>query len=257
MKILLSNDDGIDAKGIKTLAKVLGKTHEVYVIAPVTQKSGFSHSVTYFYGDRKAWRRIDIEGAFEAYAVEGTPADCVYFGCYGFLEEKPDVVISGINHGPNLSTDALYSGTIGAAAEGLVAEIPSIAVSLCTHEEYDFTTAAEVVRDILPLFMQREDRLEYVLSINVPALPKEKIKGYKVTRFDGMRDYEKEVFIEEGEDSLILRCPNQPVRTKNQIGIEGDVSAVENGYISITPITMDWSSYAHIDALKDFEKQKF
>lgn len=256
MKILLSNDDGIDAKGIQTLAKVLGKNHEVYMVAPSSQKSGFSHSVTYFYGDKKAWVRTDIEGVKKAWSVDGTPADCVYYGIYAFLKEKPDVVITGINHGPNLSTDALYSGTIGAAAEGLVAGVPAIAVSLCTHEDYDFTTAAESVANILEYFMELEDK-NFVLSMNVPAISKEKIKGYKITCFDGMRDYEKEVFIESvDEKELVLRCPNKPVKTKNTIGVGGDVSAVAEGYISITPVSMDWSDWKQMSNLKALEKKK-
>lgn len=258
MKILLSNDDGIDAKGLRTLTRVLSKKHEILVVAPSSQKSGFSHSVTYFHSDKKAWIRNDVEGATKAYAVDGTPADCIYYGIYAFSKEKPDLVITGINHGPNLSTDVLYSGTVGAAAEGLIADIPSIAVSLCTHEDYDFTTAAEATLNIVSYFKNHKDCLNYVLSINVPALPKEEIKGYKITRFDGMRDYEKEVIVKQiQDDEIILQCPNKPVNTKNMIGLEGDVTAVNEGYISITPITMDWTSYKHLDGLRKLENYKF
>lgn len=249
MKILITNDDGIEAEGIQTLAKVLGTHHDVIVSAPSSQRSGYSHSVTYFYEDHKAFRR-NIPGAQAAFAVDGTPADCIYYGIYSFLSQKPDLIISGINHGPNLSTDALYSGTIGAAAEGIVAGIPSMAISLCTHIKYDFTAAAEIADELIPYYLNDSDALQYVLSINVPALARKDMKGFRATCFEGMRNYEKAVQMEEKEDgSLLLKCPNQPVGTKNKIGLEGDVSAVEAGYVSLTPITLDWTDYRKI---KDF-----
>lgn len=250
MKILITNDDGIEAKGIQTLVKVLGNDHDIFVSAPVSQRSGYSHSVTYFYNDHKVFKR-KMTGAKAAFAVDGTPADCIYYGIYAFMHEKPDLVISGINHGPNLSTDALYSGTIGAAAEGLVAGIPAMALSLCTHDDYDFTTAAEIAAEMIPYYSHDPDSANFLLSINVPSLPKQKIKGFRATYLEGMRDYEKAVIMEEQADgSIILKCPNQPVGTKNKIGLEGDVSAVEAGFVSLTPVTLDWTDYRKMKDLR-------
>lgn len=253
MKILVANDDGIDAKGLQTLVKVLARNNEVYVVAPSTQKNAYSQSVTYFFGDKKAWVRNDIEGATKAWAVDGTPADCIYYGIYAFLHDKPDVVISGINHGQNLSTDVLYSGTVGAASEGLIAGIPSIATSLCTYEDYDFTTAALITEKVLYEHMKRKDKLNYVLSINVPALSLSQIKGIKVVGFDGIRDYSNKVTVTKQQDYLVLHHPHKQVGILNSIGMQGDVTCVDNGYVTLTPITIDRTYYSYLNILKGSE----
>ncbi len=131
MRILITNDDGINAPGLAALAARFGKEHEVYVCAPEGQSSAASHSVLYFRKDLSV-REAEIEGARQAWAADGTPADCVYLAVCGLLPELPDIILSGINKGWNVSTDCIYSGTAGAASEGMVLGFPAMAVSLAT-----------------------------------------------------------------------------------------------------------------------------
>ena len=166
MRILVSNDDGIMADGLITLVKRLSEEHEVYVAAPDRQRSAYSHSVTYFLRDLHA-RLIEVPGAYKAWSVDGTPADCVYAAVCGLMEEAPDLVVSGINRGWNVSYDCIYSGTVGAASEGTILGIPSIAVSLASDRPYEFETSAEITAQLLKRFMEDPDRYEYVLNVNI------------------------------------------------------------------------------------------
>lgn len=254
MRILIANDDGIDARGIAALVDVLGKENEVCVCAPHHQRSGYSHSVTYFTRARRAWHRT-FTGAADAWAVDATPADCVYYGCFAFMEEMPDLILSGINQGENLSTDCIYSGTVGAASEGLILGIPSMAVSYCSYTKDAFETAAQAARDLIPHYMQDPHRLEYLLNVNVPDLPKEQIKGYKTTMLEGGRKYEKPVDVQmQNDGSLLLVCDHVPMQPYNMLNtLEGDVTAVKNGYISITPIDNDITHHEHLDSMKGYE----
>jgi len=255
MRILLANDDGIDAKGILTLLDVLKDDYEVYIAAPHRQRSAYSHSVTYFTRHRNAWKR-KLEGAVEAWAIDATPADCVYYGCFAFMKEMPDLIITGINQGENLSTDCVYSGTIGAASEGSIIGIPSIAASLCSYDSQEFETAAEAIRVLIPYYMRDPHRHEYMLNVNVPAISKEQIKGYKITKTEGDRNYEKPVEVRLQKDgSYLLVCDNVPMVTENLLNqIDGDVTAVKNGYISITPMDNDITHHEEIDNMKEYEK---
>ncbi|MBR2067056.1 MAG: 5'/3'-nucleotidase SurE, partial [Solobacterium sp.] len=194
MKILLTNDDGIQAKGIRTLAKVLSSEHEIYIVAPEGERSANSHAITYYRINHEAIRE-EVDGAKEAWAIVGaTPADCTYYALHTILKDRePDLVISGINHGENFSSDCKYSGTVSAAMEGLIAGYPSIATSLCSYTSREFEVAAEVIRDLIPYYMQDELRHEYTLNVNIPSCAKEEIKGFKVTHFDSQRIYEKNI----------------------------------------------------------------
>lgn len=240
MRILISNDDGIDAAGLRTLAAVLGREHEVYVCAPASERSSFSHSVTYWRLRNRAWER-EVDGAAAAWAVDATPADCVYYGVHAFMEWKPDLIVSGINRGENLTTDCVYSGTVGAAMEGMLMGIPSMAVSCCSYEGEHYETAALAAAELIPLFMAERDRDSFVLNVNVPAVSPAGIRGVRVTSFDGVKDYRKRIVQERQADgSLLLTCPNQPAGIRGRCGTEdADVTAVENGFVSVTPLYAD------------------
>jgi len=257
MKILLVNDDGIQAKGIRALVDAFKEEHEVYVSAPAAQKSGFSHCVTFFHDKIKVTEEY-IEGAVKAWAVDGTPADCTYLGIFALMKEKPDVVISGINHGPNLSSDCTYSGTVGAALEGMMANIPSMAVSLCSFTEDYFQQAASVAKAILPVFMSSEERCNYVLNVNVPAIPLEEIKGIKVTRLDVPRKCTQDFHQEENEDgSITISCVSFPDDSAFKEGIEdGDITATRNGYVSVTPLYEDMCHHDVRKSIFSFENIK-
>ncbi|MCH4015210.1 MAG: 5'/3'-nucleotidase SurE [Solobacterium sp.] len=259
MKILLANDDGIASKGIQTLAKVLSEKHDVYVAAPDGERSSYSHSVTYWRLTNTA-EEVRLEGVKKAWAVSGTPADCIYYGINAFMKEDlPDLVISGINKGENLTTDVIYSGTLGAAQEGIMMGIPAMAVSLCSFESDAFEDAARIAMDLIDPYMNDPMKMKYVCSINVPALMRSDIKGIRVTHFDGMKDFRKDVKMTRRADGKIqLDCYNTlPELMGLEHSTAGDYEAVQQGYVSVTPVGLDYVSHDAEAHIKDWEKISF
>ena len=231
--ILLVNDDGYFAEGILTLREFLKKYFErVVIVAPDRNLSGSGHALTFT-------RPLRIrEVAPDIYTViEGTPADCVHLGVSVILEKKkPDFLISGINHGPNLGEDITYSGTVAGAMEGAILNIPSIAVSLFARENFLFAEASKVVLDILKGFENRIPQGVY-LNVNIPNIPYEEIKAYVIT-YQGKRNYKETV--------LKLRDPyGKPIYwiAATYFQWEGkkwsDYWAVAKGMVSITPLDLN------------------
>ncbi|MGM9941725.1 MAG: 5'/3'-nucleotidase SurE [Bulleidia sp.] len=238
MRILLVNDDGIDAPGIQALMTGFRDTHEVYVCAPVSQRSGYSHSATYFSRDLKVEER-HIEGTVKSWAVDGTPADCAYFGIYAMMDVKPDLVISGINQGQNMGADLIYSGTIGAAAEGLVAKIPSIAVSYCSYTDTDYRAAVKVTRMMADWYMKEAEH-DYVLSINVPSLPYEQLKGLRWTTPSPARDFARKLKRTQLDDKVCTIGVDGALPAETIHPLVGtDTYEVSRGYVSLTPVGLD------------------
>jgi 5'-nucleotidase len=179
--ILVSNDDGYDAPGIYALVSSLRKIADVIVVAPATQQSATGHSITVQMPLRA--RRISRGKYFHGWAVEGSPVDSVKLGVLTLLERKPDLVVSGINHGANTSINIIYSGTVSAATEGAILGIPSIAVSLTSHSlSADMTAAATFARTISAMVLKKGLPPGTLLNVNVPDIPKEKILGVAITR---------------------------------------------------------------------------
>src|SRR5512139_3143263 len=176
MRILLSNDDGYFAPGLAALAQALAPLADVTVVAPERDRSGASNSLTL---DRPLMLR-QAPGGF--HYVNGTPTDCVHLAVTGMLDHLPDMVISGINHGANMGDDTIYSGTVAAATEGYLLGIPSIAVSLASHNAQHFDTAARVVADLVRRYQMNPWREATLLNINVPDLPRDALQGQEVTR---------------------------------------------------------------------------
>lgn len=256
MKILLTNDDGIEAEGIQALADRLKNRHEVYICAPIQQRSGYSHAVTYFHTDTYGEERV-IPGIKRAWAVNGTPADCAYLGIYAMMDEKPDLLISGINQGQNMSADIMYSGTIGAACEGIVAGVPSMAVSYCSYTDRNFTVAAEIAERLIPLYMNMKNK-EFVLSVNVPELTMNEIKGYKLTYPQKPRDFERKL-IRNNEEKGFRIMMGEGLPPEHIKPIENtDSYEVSRGYVSLTPIGLDYSNKEEVlgkeilELLKEF-----
>ena len=240
MRILLTNDDGIDAKGIQTLANVLKEKYEIYICAPIEQKSGYSHSVTYFHKETYVEER-KMEGIKKAWTVDGTPADCAYFGIYAMMNEKPDLIISGINQGQNLAADIMYSGTIGAACEGMIAGIPAIAVSYCSYDDTNFLPSARITEKMIPVYMQLEKK-DFVLSINVPKGDLEEIKGYKVTLPAKPRNFERKLVIKQNENNSMYIAMGETLPEEKIEPIDNtDSYEVKRGFVSLTPIGLDQS----------------
>lgn len=252
MNILLTNDDGINAQGIKALAKVLGDTYNVYVVAPETQKSGASHSATYFWVELEV-KEYKIEGAKKAYSITGTPADCVYVAIKKLIDEKIDLVISGINQGWNLSKDTFYSGTVGAAREALFLGVPAIASSLGAYNGGNFIKAAEIIKDIIPRYISDPSNKEYILNVNIPDI--DSIKGYKVIKAEPTWSYDTEFELVSKDNKQVLQVVKSTDHKElNSKDINGDSSACGNGYVSITPLVLDNTDYININTIKDLYK---
>ena len=256
MRILVSNDDGIHSRGLRDLVKALSAHHEVYVCAPMSEKSSYSHSVTYWRVVNKAKEEV-VEGAKCAWSVEATPADCVYYGLNYFVKDGVDLVISGINKGENVSSDVIYSGTGGAAQEGLLMQVPAMALSLCSYTSQDYSPVTTYIDALIDMYMRDSDKLRYVCNVNVPSIAPSEVKGIQVTTRDGWKDYTKEVTGKKEEDGTIwLSCQNSFACIQDSTHtLDKDYEAVKQGYISVTPIGVDLVESTLLDRMKLLFKQ--
>ncbi len=238
MRVLLTNDDGIYAKGLRTLIERLSTNHEVYVVAPSVEQSAKSHSITMHHPIMV--NEIDLYSDVKAaYAIGGTPADCVKIAIEELLTEKPDIVISGINDGPNLGNDIIYSGTVAAAIEGSFYDVNSVAVSLSGRRNTNFEVAAEFITNNIEAFSKMELPIDTAINVNVPNCSEEEIKGTKVTSV-GVRKYANTFdhrHTPRGE--VYYWLAGEPMEAQ-QNG-DSDIKAVRDGYISVTPIRFDFS----------------
>ncbi len=238
---LITNDDGIHSPGLEALVHTLSKQAECMVIAPDRDNSAVSHSLTM----NRPLRVTRIKDGF--YTLDGTPTDCVAIGLNKIIRQKPDLLVSGINPGPNLGDDISYSGTVSAAVEGTMYGIPSLALSLAGEAPYDFTTAAEIAGKLARQILKQGLPKDTLLNANVP--PGDSVRGIKVTR-QGRRLWDNA--IQETRDPWGRKrywigggtpCPDP--------GEDTDVYAVSNGYISVTPIHLDLTNHQGIDHLKN------
>jgi 5'-nucleotidase len=247
MRYLLTNDDGILAPGIGALIDAVSAVGDVHVVAPQTNCSGASHALTLdrpLYPTRMAHNKV---------AIYGKPVDCVHLAINGFLDFEPDMVISGINAGANLGDDVMYSGTVAAAMEGRFLKIPCMAVSLVNGQlNSDYSVAAEWVVRLLQQWHQVPIPAYSMLNVNVPYLPASEIRGVKVTRL-GVRGRSKGV------------KPHQDLRGHEAywVGLAGDAfdaelgtdfHAVQEGYVSVTPLAIDWTLHQALGPVADWIK---
>jgi 5'-nucleotidase len=252
LRILVSNDDGIQAPGIFALVKELKKIGEVTVVAPERQQSAVGHAITMNYPIRV--KPHFHNGKLFGYAVEGTPADCVKIAIRSILKRKPDIVVSGINHGTNTAVSVIYSGTVSAATEATLMNVPSIALSLATFTIPDFRYAAKFSRTIVRQVLKHGLPQGTLLNVNIPPIEEQKIRGVKITRmgkstwndtFDARRDpANKEYFWLTGDLDVL--------DTEDNV----DQIAVMNNFISVTPIHYDLTNYAMLNALEKWKVKK-
>ena len=243
MHILVSNDDGIHSEGILALEETLKSVGEVYTVAPDRERNAVSHALTLHRP-----LRID-EIAPRRFAVNGTPTDCVNLAVKGFLPVRPDMVVSGINKGPNLGDDITYSGTVAAAIEGTLLGIPSLAVSVVgLRTDYRFGPAAEFAASLAAHVAANGLPANTLLNVNVPNLDRSELKGYRFTH-QGKRRYGEKIEV----------CPNP--RGKHYYWISGDdlgfdpqegsdCVAVNEGYISVTPLHVDLTNYQALQSMR-------
>ncbi|NLJ72256.1 MAG: 5'/3'-nucleotidase SurE [Syntrophomonadaceae bacterium] len=247
MRILLTNDDGIHARGIQALVAELSKIAEIYMVAPDRERSATGHSITVFEPIKAT--QTNFAGVAKAWIVGGTPVDCVKLAMSKLVKDI-DLVVSGINHGPNLGTDVLYSGTVSAAAEGVIMGAPAIAVSLDSYDaDMEFNFAAKFTRTVVETVMQHEIDKSTLININIPFNRKERIKGIRVTKL-GVRNYDnlfEERYDPRGNTYYWL---GGGVRDEKQEA-GSDVEAVQDGYISITPINLDLTDY---DLINEYQE---
>ncbi len=252
LRILVCNDDGIDAPGIEALVRELKKIAEVTVVAPNKQQSAIGHAITINYPLRAV--PFSKNGEFFGYAVDGTPADSVKLGANFLMKERPDILISGINHGSNTAVNIIYSGTVSAATEGTILGIPSIAISLTTYAEPDFSYAARFASRLALLVAQHGLPRGTLINVNVPAVPESEIRGVMITKqgsstwddtFDVRRDpANREYFWLTGRMNV------------TDTDIDADQIAVKNNYVSVTPVHYDLTDRAMIETMKAWDIEK-
>jgi len=251
MKILLTNDDGINAAGLAALKEALEPIADVSVVAPTQEMSGVGHGITL--GRPLQVKEVEKNGEFFGYAVSGTPADCVKIAYWAILDEKPDMLISGINHGSNAGINTIYSGTVSAATEGSILNIPSFAISLATYKKPDFGPAAEFAAEFVQDFEKIEMPKCTLLNINVPAIPKKDIQGVRVTR-QGMALYEEQYHTAQDPFNRTyywLIGEKKDIETDLHV----DDGALANNYISITPIHFNLTHKKLVDELQRLNKE--
>lgn len=244
MNILVSNDDGVLAPGIEALFVSLSEIGPVKVVAPDRNCSAASSSLTLL----NPLRINELENGFVA--VSGTPTDCVHLAINQLLDIEPHLVVSGINAGANLGDDVIYSGTVAAAMEGRHMGLPAIAISLVGKSLTHYATAGHYAAQIVRRLSESPLPANQILNINVPDLPLDEIKGIRVTRLGARHRAESMVRTQDpaGRDIYWLG----PVGEEQDAGEGTDFHAVANGYVSITPITVDLTDHQRIDPLKDW-----
>ena len=244
MRILLSNDDGYFAPGLQALAEALAPLGTLTVVAPERDRSGASNSLTL---DRPLAVRKSHLGYFY---VNGTPTDCVHLAVTGLLDELPDIVVSGINHGTNMGDDTIYSGTVAAATEGFLLGVPAIAMSLASRHGGHYATAGRVAAELVKRVIDQRPAAPFLLNVNVPDVPHESLKGLRVTRLGTRHKAES-----------VIKSQNPRGDTVYWIGAAGgaadagpgtDFHAVGEGYVSVTPLQIDLTHFGQIDAVRDW-----
>jgi len=244
INILVSNDDGVNAPGIIALSYALSEFAQVLTVAPDRNCSGASNSLTL----TNPLRIDNLENGY--ISVNGTPTDCVHLAIRQLCQTEPDIVVSGINAGANMGDDTLYSGTVAAAMEGRFLGLPAIAISLVGKSFAHYDTAAAYAAKIVKGLLAHPISRDQILNVNVPDLPLAFIKGIKVTRLGARHKAEAMIKTQDpsGKDIYWFGA----VGSEQDAGEGTDFDAVAAGYVSITPLTVDLTSYNQLDGLADW-----
>jgi len=241
MKILVSNDDGYQSAGLNALVASLRPLGEVLVVAPERDRSGASNSLTL----DVPLRARRLPNGF--ISVDGTPTDCVHLALTGLTEEDPDIVVAGINHGPNLGDDVIYSGTVAAATEGRFLGLPAIAVSIASHEPRHLDTAARVARALVARLREQPLEPNIILNVNVPDLPWESLAGFAPTRLGHRHKAEPVVEARDPRGRTIYWVG--PAGPEQDAGPGTDFHALRHGLVSITPLQVDLTRHSVLERL--------
>lgn len=248
--ILITNDDGIFAKGLKHLVNTIKPFGDILIVAPDKPQSGMGHAITV--NNVLRLKKYKYEEGIDAYSCSGTPVDCVKLAIYRLLKRKPALLVSGINHGANFSVNVLYSGTMSAAVEGALEGVPSIGFSLCNHDlDADFSTCTKVIQKLVKNALNGEMPNDVCLNVNIPDVKPEELKGIKVCRqakahweddFDARKDpYGTEYFWLVGEFKNLDK------------GEDTDVFALEHNYASVVPVQFDMTAHHAITEINAWD----
>jgi 5'-nucleotidase len=241
MKILLSNDDGYQAPGLRALAAALAPLAEIRVVAPERNRSGASNSLTLELPIRA---RHHADGVI---SVDGTPTDCVHLAITGLLEQEPDMVIAGINDGANLGDDVLYSGTVAAATEGRFLGLPAIALSMSRHDPQHYDTGGRVAQLLVEHLRRQPLAADTILNVNIPDLPFRQLQGFQATRLGHRHKAEPVVKATDPRGRTIYWVG--PAGAEADAGPGTDFHAVRAGYVSVTPLQVDLTRRSALEGL--------
>jgi 5'-nucleotidase len=244
VKVLISNDDGYRAPGIRALTAALEPLADVVVVAPDRNRSGASNSLTLDVPVR-VW-----QDAPNVYYTNGTPTDCVHLAVTGLLEFEPDMVVSGINHGPNLGDDVLYSGTVAAAMEGRFLGLPAVALSLSSYRADAMPTAAHVAGVLLRRLQREPLPPDTILNVNIPAVPLSELKGFRATRLGHRHKAEPAVSSTDPRGQRIYWVG--PAGPEQDAGEGTDFHALSAGFVSVTPLQVDLTRHESLSSLGDW-----
>ncbi len=249
MHILLSNDDGYQAPGIKALADVLESMAKLTVVAPDRDRSGASNSLTL----ENPLRARTMDNGF--IQVEGTPTDCVHLAITGLLQQEPDMVIAGINAGANMGDDVIYSGTVAAATEGRFLGLPAMAVSVASHAPRYLEDAARVVADLVTRLQKIPLAADSILNVNIPDLPYSELRGIQATRLGHRHKAEPVVQQQDPRGRTIYWVG--PAGPEQDAGPGTDFHALRNAYVSITPIQVDLTRHAALADIRQWLEKPY
>lgn len=245
--ILITNDDGITAPGIRNLVEAVKDLGKIVVVAPDKPQSGMGHAITI--GQPLRLHASSRYGDIEAYSCSGTPVDCVKLAVDKVLHRKPDLCLSGINHGANHSINVIYSGTMSAAVEAAIESIPSIGFSLLDYSiEADFTAARVYARRIVELTLKKALDKHLVLNVNIPAVKEELIKGIKICR-QAYAKYEEDFLERKDPGGKKYYWLTGEFKNMDK-GKDTDVWALKNNYVSVVPVQFDLTNYVLKDKLQ-------
>ncbi|MFQ6113736.1 MAG: 5'/3'-nucleotidase SurE [bacterium] len=251
LKILLTNDDGINAPGLAALHTQMKEIGDVFVVAPESEKSAVGHAIT-LSDPLRVWN-FEKNGEFFGHALNGTPVDCVKIAYWALLEQEPDLVISGINLGSNTGINVIYSGTVSAATEGTILGIPSFAISLATKKNPDFTYAAKFARNLAEVILEKGLPKGTFLNVNVPPIKEEEIRGVVITRQGKANYLEKFDKRVDPQDYVYYWLTGTKIQLEEDS--EVDDRAILENKVSVTPVHYDLTNYDFIEKLKSWDIQ--
>lgn len=253
MNVLVTNDDGIYARGIDAIVqKFKEKGHNVFVVAPDRERSASGQAITLH--SPIMVKEVDKWEGVTAYAIDGTPTDCSKIGLTELIKEPIDVVVSGINRGPNLGTDVLYSGTVSAAIEAAIIGVPAIAISLADFNNLDYSYAAKVAEQLALELIERGVPEDTLLNVNVPNIPEEEIKGIAITAL-GERRYKESFHRRVDPRGKVYYWMAGEVEDFYQ-DEDADVVKIKENYVTVSPIHFDFTKYNLLNMLKEWDLKK-